>query len=101
MTYEDLMNLSQQVSDEKSFVRFLAVLRENCESTSHRCESSYDSCYQENHFQSQSTKNYLLSMEEWAGGDFVEGLHGGDPILRRVATMLLVGKYLRSQDQPR
>ena len=101
MTYEALINLAQQVNDEQTFVRFLSALREDCESSHHDCESSYQNCIEDNHFQSRSTKNFLRSMEDWAGGDFVEGVHHGEPILRRVATMLCVGKFLRSEDQPR
>jgi hypothetical protein len=101
MTYEALVNLAQQVTDERSFVRFLTVLREDCESSHHDCEAQYNNCIEDNHWQTRSTKNFLRSMEDWAGGDFVEGEHGGDPILRRVATMLCVGRHLLSEDRPR
>ena len=56
---------------------------------------------EENHWQTRSTKNFLRSMEDWSRGDFVEGEHHGDPILRRLATMLCVGKFLRNEDAPR
>jgi hypothetical protein len=100
MTYEELTQLAQQVTDEKTFVRFLAALREDCESSDHDCEAREANCLEEHHWQTRSTKNFLRSMEDWAGGDFGEGHHGDAPILRRVATMLLVGKYLLPEDRP-
>jgi len=100
MTYEALINLAQQVTDEKSFVRFLTTLREECESSQHDCETRDENCVEGNHWQTRSTKNFLRTIEWWAGGDFAEGEHGGDPILRRVATMLCVGKHLRHEDMP-
>jgi hypothetical protein len=101
MTYEALIELAQQVTDEKTFVRFLTALREDCESSHHDCEARYENCIEESHWQTRSTKNFLRSMEDWSGGDFVEGEHHGEPILRRVATMLCVGKFLRNEDAPR
>ena len=100
MTYEALLNLAQQVDDEKTFVRFLTALREHCESSQHDCESEYRDCNEEGHWQTRSTKNFLRTIEWWSGGDFADGAHGGDPILRRVATMLCVGKHLRHEDMP-
>ena len=97
----NLMELAQAVTDEKSFVRFLAAMREDCESSTHDCEARYASCLEQDHFQARSTVNFLRSMEDWSHGDFAEGQHGDDPILRRVATMLYVGRYLRSEDRPR
>lgn len=96
-----LMDLLLQVDDEASFNRFLSALRADCESSKHDCEQRYDECIQEEHWQTRSTKNFLRSVEEWAtGGDFAEGVHHGEPILRRVATMLYVGKHLRNEDWP-
>lgn len=95
-----LMELLEKVTDERSFLRFLTALREACEASTHDCEQSYADCLPDEHWQTRSTKNFLKSMEEWAGGDFADGQHGGDPILRRVATMLYVGRYLRSEDRP-
>jgi hypothetical protein len=95
------IEMLQTVTDEKTFVQFLQALREDCEAERHDCETRYEDCIPDNHFQSRSTVNFLKSMEEWAGGDFVEGAHGDDPILRRVATMLWVGRYLRNADAPR
>jgi hypothetical protein len=94
-----LMEMLAEVKDERTFVRFLSALRADCEASKHNCEARYDDCVPE-HWQSKSTVNFLRSMEEWAGGDFVEGEHGDDPILRRVATMLYVGRYLRNEDMP-
>ena len=96
-----LRDLLEQVRDEKSFVRFLRALRENCESNEHDCERQYADCLPEDHFQTRSTKNFLRSAEDWAGGDFIDGRHHGDHILQRVATMLYVGRYLVSEDRPR
>lgn len=95
-----LMGLLEQVTDEPSFRRFLTALREACEASEHDCERSYADCLPAGHWQTRSTKNFLRSMEDWSGGDFVDGRHGGDPILRRVATMLYVGRYLLSEDRP-
>ena len=95
-----LMNLLEQVTDEKSFLRFFRALREACEKSEHDCEQRDEDCVSKEHWQTRSTKNFLKSMEAWAGGDFADGLHGGDPMLRRVATMLYVGRYLRHEDYP-
>ena len=93
--------LLEQVKDEQTFVRFLAALREDCETSTHDCERGYNDCLPEGHWQTRSTLNFLRSVEDWAaGGDFAAGRHHGDPILRRVATMLWVGRHLRSEDRP-
>jgi len=96
-----LLDLAQTVTDERSFSRFLTALREDCESNEHDCESRYANCLENDHWQTRSTANFFKSIEEWSQGDFADGQHGGDPILRRVATMLYVGRYLRSEDRPR
>ena len=97
--WEDLI---EQVTDERSFLRFLAALREDCERSKHDCERRYEDCLPDDHWQTRSTKNFLKAVESWAvGGDFEEGVHHGEPILRRVATMLYVGRYLRHEDAPR
>ena len=96
-----LTDLLQQVTDETSFNRFLTALRADCEKGQHDCERGYDDCLEGDHWQTRTTKNFLRSVEAWAtGGDFAEGVHHGEPILRRVATMLYVGKYLRHEDYP-
>lgn len=99
--YQQLLDLAQQVTDEKSFVRFLTALREDCEQNSNnRCEENIRRCDPERDWETRSTAKYLRSVEEWAAnGDFADGQHYGEPILRRVATMLLVGRHLRSEDR--
>jgi hypothetical protein len=93
--------LLRAVVDETTFLRFLSALREDCESSRHDCESRYDECLPEEHWQTRSTVNFLRSAEDWAtGGDFAEGQHYGEPMLRRIATMLWVGRYLRHEDMP-
>jgi hypothetical protein len=94
-------SLIEQVTDEKSFNRFLSALREDCETTEHDCERRYEACLEGEHFQSKSTKHFLRSVEDWATrGDFADGEHYGEPILRRVATMLYVGRHLLHEDMP-
>ena len=96
-----LMEMLGTVEDETTFIRFLSALRADCEASRHDCESRYEDCLPEEHWQSRSTKNFLKSVEDWASrGDFADGVHHGEPILRRVATMLYVGKYLRHEDMP-
>lgn len=95
-------DLIAMVTDEKSFVRFLQALREECEEHERDCpRRNYFACAQEQHWESHSTLQYLKSFEDWASrGDFAEGRHGGDPILRRVATMLYVGRFLLPEERP-
>ena len=95
-----LQELVQQVQDEKTFREFLSVLREECEKSTHDCEKRYDDCTAADHWETRSTKNFLKSMEDWSSGDFADGEHYGEPMLRRVATMLYVGRYLRHEDMP-
>jgi hypothetical protein len=95
------MAMLETVNDETTFLRFLTALREDCESSTHDCERRYHDCLPEEHWQTRSTVNFLKSMEDWAvGGDFGAGRHHGEPLLRRVATMLYVGRYLRSEERP-
>jgi hypothetical protein len=89
-----------QITDEKSFMRFLAALREDCENHDRDCNRSWRECSSAQHWETRSTGSFLRSMEDWGGGDFIEGRHHGDPILRRVATMLYVGRFLRPDDRP-
>ncbi len=87
-----LTDLIEKVVDETSFLEFLKALRENCEDEDARDDA----------WETRSTKDFLRSAEDWAaGGDFAEGRHYGDPMLRRIATMLYVGKYYRPEDRPR
>lgn len=89
---DPLTDLIEKVVDETSFLEFLKALRENCED-----EDTPDDAWE-----TRSTKDFLRSAEDWAArGDFAEGRHYGEPMLRRVATMLYVGKYYRPEDRPR
>ncbi|HEV7766538.1 MAG TPA: hypothetical protein VGQ76_16170 [Thermoanaerobaculia bacterium] len=95
-----LMELIEKVTDETSFLRFLTALREECEAEQ-QCAGNYFDCAQKGHWETRSTKDFLRSAEDWGtGGDFAAGVHHGEPLLRRVATMLYVGRYLRSEDRP-
>jgi hypothetical protein len=98
-----LMALIEKVKDEKSFNQFLTALREDCESHERDCDRrSYFECATEDHWETHSTSSFLRSVEDWATrGDFADGEHYGEPILRRVATMLYVGKNFRPEDRPR
>jgi hypothetical protein len=97
-----LTELLEKVADEKSFNQFLSALREDCESHERDCDSrSYWSCVTEGHWETRSTSSFLRSVEDWATrGDFADGVHHGEPILRRVATMLYVGRHLLSEERP-
>jgi len=99
MTYAELLELAQEVSDEQSFIRFLKALREDCEKNSDCGHRRYGHC-DENCWETRKTRDYFKSMEHWAGGDFAEGRHYGDPMLRRVATMMLVGRHYLSDERP-
>jgi hypothetical protein len=100
---QHLMELVQQVVDEKSFNRFLTALTDDCEQHERDCTiRSYYDCAQLQHWETHSSKDFLRSVEDWATrGDFADGVHHGEPILRRVATMLYVGRYYRPEDRPR
>lgn len=98
-----LQELIAEVTDEPSFLRFLRALREDAEAQSpdHDCRRTYYECVAVDHFETRSTRDFLTSVEAWAaGGDFADGVHHGEPMLRRVATMLYVGKYYRPEDRP-
>jgi len=90
-----LIDLLQTVNDERSFLDYLRALREDCEANPHDCPARPEvQCIEDEHFESQSTRDFLKSAENWArGGDFEAGMHHGEPILRRVATLLYAGKY--------
>ena len=87
------MELIAKVKDEPSFIQFLRALREDLEATERDCSPYPHACFEAGHWESRSTRDFLRSAEEWAGGDFADGRHYGDPILRRVATMLYVARY--------
>lgn len=89
------------VNDEKSFLRFLRVLRENVEKSERECPSpGHPGCFLQGHWECHSTKDFLRSAEEWGSGDFGDGIHHGDPILRRIATMLFVARYKVRDPEP-
>ena len=95
-----LQELIEQVHDEQSFLRFLRALREDYEKTERECQNpSRHICIAEGHWESRSIRDFLRSAEEWGHGDFGDGRHYGDPILRRVATMLYVGRY-KTREEP-
>ena len=97
-----LYDLLETVNDEKSFNRFLTALVEDCEAHERDCPRiSYIDCATANHWETASTKDFLRSVEDWATrGDFADGVHYGEPILRRIATMLYVGRNYRPEDRP-
>jgi hypothetical protein len=92
---DPLIPLIEQVTDEQSFLKFLNALRQQCEANERDCPPyPHDDHWEQGHWESLATKDFLRSMEDWGSrGDFGEGVHHGEPILRRVATMLYVGKY--------
>ena len=51
-----LLDLAQTVTDERSFVKFLTAMREDCESSPHNCEAQYASCLENEHW--QTLKSY-------------------------------------------
>ena len=87
-------DLLPQVTDEQSFLQFLRVLREDLETSERECYApGHPGCAEAQHWESTSTKDFLRSMEWWGGGDFGDGQHHGEPMLRRIATMLYAAKY--------
>lgn len=97
-----LMEMIEKVNDERSFNQFLSALREDCENHERDCDRrNYFACAAEQHWETHSTSSFLRAVEDWAtGGDFARGVHHGEPILRRVATMLYVGRHLLSEERP-
>jgi hypothetical protein len=89
-----LYEMLETVTDEKSFNHFLTALRKDCEAHE-RHGAGHDrlECAEGQHFETHSTRDFLKSMENWATkGDFADGEHYGEPILRRIATMMWVGR---------
>lgn len=100
----DWMKILGEVHDEKSFLRFLVILRESYERTERDCTGfgRHDNCMEQGHWETRSIRDFLRSAEDWGGGDFGDGRHHGDPMLRRVATMLYAGRYpVRERDRDR
>jgi hypothetical protein len=96
------MDLIEKVKDEASFLRFLRALIEDCERGERECGPHPHECAMQEHWQSHSTKDFLKSAEDWGSrGDFGEGVHHGEPMLRRIATMLYVGRYRLRDVEPR
>jgi len=97
-----LYEMLETITDEKSFIRFLKALREDCEQHERDCpRRDYFNCATQQHWETHSTGAYLRSVEDWASrGDFADGVHHGEPMLRRFATMLLVGRHLLSEERP-
>ncbi|HYH09896.1 MAG TPA: hypothetical protein VEK11_22805 [Thermoanaerobaculia bacterium] len=87
-----LYDMLETIHDETSFVAFLAALIEDLEKHERAQPHDRIECAEGDHFTSHATRDFLRSMEEWAHGDFGEGEHHGEPILRRIATMLYVGR---------
>jgi hypothetical protein len=97
-----LVELLEKVTDETTFLRFLSALREESEVPHDRRFHSYQECVESDHWETRETKDFLRSVEDWATrGDFADGVHYGEPMLKRVATMLYVGKNYRVEDRPR
>ena len=98
-----LYDLLETVNDETSFIHFLTALREDCEQHERECRRrNYYDCANDDHWETHSTKDYLKSVHDWVSrGDFADGTHHGEPLLRRIATMLYVGRNLLPDDRPR
>jgi hypothetical protein len=88
-------DLLEQVNDEQSFLRFLRALREDLETSERECHyPGHPGCAEAQHWESTSTRDFLRSMDEWGSeGDFGQGMHHGEPMLRRIAAMLYVGRF--------
>lgn len=99
MSMDPVYPLLETVSDEQSFIRFLKALREDYEATERNCSGGAHICVEQGHWESRTIRDFLRSAEDWAArGDFGEGVHHGEPLLRRVATMLYVGRYRVHED---
>jgi hypothetical protein len=99
---ETLPDLIEKIHDEQSFLRFFRALREDYEATERNCHNPHGHiCVAEGHWESRSIRDFLRSSEDWGTrGDFGEGVHHGEPILRRIATMLYVGRYKLREEPP-
>ena len=92
----------ETITDEASFIRFLTAMREDCERHERDCDRrSHFDCATNDHWETHSTKDFLRSAEDWAArGDFADVQLYGEPMLRRIATMLYVGRAYRPEDRP-
>jgi hypothetical protein len=95
-------DLLETVVDETTFLRFLTALREDCEGHERDCPKvSYFDCGSNDHWETSSTTHFLRSMEDWGTrGDFADGEHYGEPMLRRIASMLYAGRSFKVEDRP-
>ena len=89
---EPLEDVLLRVTDEKSFIEFLRELAADF----HRPpEKVFDGSewIEIVRWTNKSVPQFLLGGAAWGSGDFVEGEHGGEPLLRRVATLLYAARY--------
>ena len=98
-----LYDMLETITDEKSFIRFLTALREDCEGHERNCnQRDRMACIEGEHWETHNTTYFLKSVENWAARrDFADGMHHREPLLQRFATMLLVGRHYRPEDRPR
>ena len=99
---QEMQKIIEEVHDEKSFLRFLKILREDYERSERECPGFFrhDNCMEQGHWETRSIRDFLRSAEDWGHGDFGDGRHYGDPILRRVATMLYVARFPVREREP-
>lgn len=97
---ETLTELIEKVTDETSFLRFLKALREDYERTERECLYRDHHCFEEGHWESRSVRDFLRGAEDWGTrGDFGEGRHYGEPMLRRIACLLYAGRFRVHEDE--
>lgn len=92
----DVNELLMSVTNEQSFLHFLRVLRAEVEKSEQECAGRFCQACGEGHipFSAFATKDYLRSAEDWGSrGDFGEGQHYDEPMLRRVAAMLFSAAF--------
>jgi hypothetical protein len=96
-----IYEMIEKVTDEKSFNAFLTALRKDCEWHERNANRhGRQECAEGQHFEAHSTRDFLRSMEDWATrGDFADGQHYGEPILRRIAAMMFVGRFRVREDE--
>lgn len=81
----DWSAIIQEVKDEQTFLQFLRTLREDWKNGGADSDLPWES---------ETIGEFLDSAIDWgARGDFGEGQHYGDPMLRRVAAMLFTGRW--------